>query len=386
MNPAASTRSYYPALDGLRGIAIILVLCCHNLNFLPYFEIGWVGVDLFFVLSGFLITDILLKAKANKNFLPNFYLRRILRIFPLYYTVLLLFFILAPLFRDLQVQFNYYYDQQAMSFLHMQNWLYIFNIKPDDTLLMGHFWSLSVEEQFYLLWPFVIFAVKNKRRLCIIACVILAACIISRFASWIYFGNGYTNFYFQYMTRMDGLSIGSLIAIWRINGFGYAKKKIIRLSVSIFSVHLILLILAKTILTGFPHFRLLGYTSIAVIFGIVILFAAEKRNDYSKLVLESRVLRYVGKISYGLYVFHWPVLALSKIYLLNILIDNGLGYNTAYISVSILALIIAAFLSVFSYHLFEKRILVLKDIITTDGFFTKLKRKLLLLLRPVSAR
>ncbi|MEI9808490.1 MAG: acyltransferase [Bacteroidota bacterium] len=86
-------RSYYPALDGLRGIAIILVLCCHNFNFLPHFELGWIGVDLFFVLSGFLITDILLRTKETKNFLQNFYIRRILRIFPLYYGALLLFFL-----------------------------------------------------------------------------------------------------------------------------------------------------------------------------------------------------------------------------------------------------------------------------------------------------
>ena len=76
-------------------IAILLVICCHNLNFLPYFKLGWVGVDLFFVLSGFLITDILLVTKGSKNFLQNFYIRRILKIFPLYYGILLLFFVIA---------------------------------------------------------------------------------------------------------------------------------------------------------------------------------------------------------------------------------------------------------------------------------------------------
>src|SRR5512144_2577839 len=96
MKPTTSTRSYYPALDGLRGIAIILVICCHNFDFIPYLRFGWIGVDLFFVLSGFLITDILLQTRDDKNYLQNFYLRRILRIFPLYYGVLLLFFALAP--------------------------------------------------------------------------------------------------------------------------------------------------------------------------------------------------------------------------------------------------------------------------------------------------
>src|SRR5258706_12080710 len=147
MNPTTFTRSYYPALDGLRGIAILLVIACHNFNFLPWFEFGWIGVDLFFVLSGFLITDILLSTKASKNFLQNFYIRRILRIFPLYYGVLLLFFILAPAFRNLDVQYDYYHSYQAMSWFHLQNSLYIFHQKPSDFFLLNHFCSLSLEAQ-----------------------------------------------------------------------------------------------------------------------------------------------------------------------------------------------------------------------------------------------
>jgi len=97
MKATTVIRSYYPALDGLRGFAILGVLLQHNFSFLPVPKFGWVGVDLFFVLSGFLITDILLKTKEQKNFLSNFYTRRVLRIFPLYYGSLILFFSLAPL-------------------------------------------------------------------------------------------------------------------------------------------------------------------------------------------------------------------------------------------------------------------------------------------------
>src|SRR6476646_2808690 len=125
MKAATLTRSYYPALDGLRGFAILGVLLQHNFSFLPVPKFGWVGVDLFFVLSGFLITDILLRTKENKNFLQNFYIRRILRIFPLYYGVLLLFFLIAPAFQHLHLQYNYYHKSQSMSWLHLQNWIYI---------------------------------------------------------------------------------------------------------------------------------------------------------------------------------------------------------------------------------------------------------------------
>lgn len=386
MNLTTLNRSYYPALDGLRGVAIILVLCCHNFNFIPYFELGWVGVDLFFVLSGFLITDILLKTKESKNFLQNFYIRRILRIFPLYYGALLLFFLLAPFFQYLGVQYSYYQDHQVMSWLHMQNWLYIFNQKPNDFLLLNHFWSLSIEEQFYLVWPFVILTVKNTRRLTQFACGILALCILIRFSSWLYFGNGYTNFYLQYMTRMDGLCIGSLIAIWRCSSYEQTRKKLLRLGSILLGIHLSVMVLAKTVFTGLPHFQFFGYSSIAVVFGIIIFFAIEKRNAVSKLLLENSSLQYIGKISYGLYVYHWPVLILLKLYVLDKLVGIGYSYTAGYIAVSLAGLVIAFLLSIASYHLFEKKMLALKDVITADGFFSRTRKKFLLLFRPASAR
>ena len=98
MNSSAPSRQYYPALDGLRGIAIIMVVIFHNFNFTNYFFFGWLGVDLFFVLSGLLITEILIKTSGKPGFLRNFYLRRILRIFPLYYLILIICIIILPLF------------------------------------------------------------------------------------------------------------------------------------------------------------------------------------------------------------------------------------------------------------------------------------------------
>jgi peptidoglycan/LPS O-acetylase OafA/YrhL len=273
-----------------------------------------------------------------------------------------------------------------MSWLHIQNWLYIIHQKPNDPLLLNHFWSLSVEEQFYLVWPFVILAVKNTRRLSQVACLILITCILSRFSSWLSFGDGYTNFSFQYMTRLDGLCIGSLIAIWRFGSYEQTKKKVIRLGLSVFSIHLVLFILARTVFTSLPHFRFLGYTSIATIFGIIVFFAIEKRNVYSKFLLENSVLRYFGKISYGLYVFHWPVLILFKIYFLSWVINNGFSYNAGYKVVSLTALAVAVLVSIASYHLFEKKMLTLKDIITEEGFFTRAWKKLQLLFSPSSAK
>jgi len=153
---------------------------------------------------------------------------------------------------------------------------------------------------------------KSTRRLGEIVYLVLITCILCRLSSWFSFGNGYTNFYFQYMTRLDGLCIGSLIAIWRFSSYGQAKKKIIRLGLIVLSLQLILFLLSRTLLTNLPHFRFLGYTTIAAIFGIILFFAIEKRNVYSKFLLENSLIQYIGKISYGLYVYHWPVLILFK--------------------------------------------------------------------------
>ena len=126
MTATSQHRPYYPALDGLRGIAILLVVFYHNFGFINYFFFGWLGVDLFFVLSGFLITDILLKSSGRPGFLKNFYVRRVLRIFPLYYLTLFIFFILIPLLDLGVVGFEYYLNNQIWFWTYLQNWLFIF--------------------------------------------------------------------------------------------------------------------------------------------------------------------------------------------------------------------------------------------------------------------
>ena len=253
-------------------------------------------------------------------------------------------------------------------------------------MLFGHFWSLSVEEQFYVLWPFLILLCRNLQRLKIIIYVILIIGIGARFGTWLYWGGNYTGFSFQYMTRFDGLCMGSLIAIWKFSNTGNLAKKFLFFLLTVVSIHGCLFILSRTLFIGLPHFILLGYTGIAAIFGLIVLSATSKTLNIGKSILENKVLRYFGKISYGLYVFHWPVFILLRFSFQQTLLKNGMSLTMAQLTIAVATLISATLISVLSYNVFERRILTLKDAMTENGYFTRLRQKLQLLTRPASVK
>ena len=165
-NPApahsVSLPARLPTLDGLRAIAVLLVVP-HNLNliatygspdlFVAAVHRGWIGVQLFFVLSGFLITGILLDARDAPDYYRSFFVRRVLRIFPLYYATLLVLFVLLPAFGLLPSSFRRDPMVELSYWAYFSNWYGPFHQGPEA---VSHFWSLAIEEQFYLLWPFAI--------------------------------------------------------------------------------------------------------------------------------------------------------------------------------------------------------------------------------------
>jgi len=184
----AESSRHYPALDGLRGIAILAVFCYHfgggskSSNWLIQIwsgiaDTGWMGVDLFFVLSGFLITGILYDTAHKPNRVKNFYARRSLRIFPLYYGVLLLFLLLTP---TLQLHWK---PGHLLYFFYLSNMMPLFTpglASPGPKMMVGHFWSLAVEEQFYLVWPFIVWYVRDRRKLLQVSIAIMVAALIFR--------------------------------------------------------------------------------------------------------------------------------------------------------------------------------------------------------------
>ena len=156
------TISYVPGkyvkeFDGWRGVGIIFVILAH---YIPRYFIGsWVFMEMFFVMSGFLITNILIDAKKKPGYYKKFMARRIVRVFPLYYLCLFIVFFLLP---DSFFDLSYYRQHEAWYWLYGTNWLISLDgWSPTKTL--DHFWSLAIEEQFYILWPLFVWIFNQKQ-------------------------------------------------------------------------------------------------------------------------------------------------------------------------------------------------------------------------------
>lgn len=360
MTAANSIRQHYPALDGLRGVAILLVVFLHNFNFMNYFFFGWLGVDLFFVLSGFLITDILLNSLDKPHFLRNFYIRRVLRIFPLFYLTLIICLLILPNIKSIHLDASYYTDNQFWLWTYLQNWLFVFKEPHGDKILL-HTWSLAVEEQFYLVWPVTILLIRKPKILLTIAILTLLFIVVARYMVWIYQVEDLAYSSLYTFTRIDGLCIGSIVALlMRINP-GFLKK-----------YTLIIVLLMAVVNFGFyfinnqqsftlPYLAFAGYTTFAVLFGILVYEAVSGESTVIQFLFNNGLLKFFGKISYGLYVYHWPVYILLFSFFREFIIRNiNTSYRFAETGSGIIVTVLAVILSLISYKYFENPFLKLK--------------------------
>src|SRR5260221_2790867 len=360
MSLQENNKKYYPALDGLRGIAIIFVLLYHSFNFTDRFFFGWLGVDLFFVLSGFLITTILLKSKDDPRYFRNFYARRTLRIFPLYYLILIIFLVILPFLNFYQARMEYYNNYQLWFWFYIQNWLLSFHSPPLSNNVLTHLWSLAVEEQCYLVWPFIMFLIHKTKSMFVFMLALLVAVVIARGIIWSYHISdlNYTAFYT--FTRVDGICIGSLIALLlKINPVFLKKKMtIIVIILACFNFLFYFLNEPYGIL---PYLALCGYTTFAILFGLLVIELVTNNKPLTAL-FSFRPLIFLGKLSYGLYIFHWPVYAmLAPVISEYIRTHSGLSNTTGLMVTSLLTTIIAILISIFSYYNFEMKFLKLKN-------------------------
>lgn len=294
-----------PELDGLRALAVIAVVGFH-LN-LTGFGMGWLGVNLFFVISGFLITGILLDSKASPHYLYNFYMRRTLRIFPIYFALLSIV-LSVSLIRQWNIgDFLYYLTYTQNFLLALSEW------KPEFPTMLNHTWTLAVEEQFYLIWPLIIFKVSAVRLRIIVLTLFIIALAVR-----IYFLNivpGSSLFFTVLPVQMDALAAGAGAAlIVRSTASDLYIKKYALLCLLLASLFAVFLVTHNgydsywnpKIWTIKPSNVLLF--SLFSIFSAALLLVIVVGAPPVSAVLNMKWLRHIGKISYGIYLYHYPVL------------------------------------------------------------------------------
>jgi len=317
-------RAFYPALDGLRAIAFLLVFLQHYAA-IPW---GWTGVDFFFVLSGFLISGILFDTRNDPHRVRNFYLRRTLRIFPLYYGVMILILLLYPVFRwDIDWKWlawpgylgNYLrflgpsvlVDGSPLQQLADFQTNATHPANTDVILYLGHFWSLCVEEQFYLLWPCLVFWIRDRRTLLWLCALTLPLCVALRIVAQHHLPAWMLDEEILYRAtpfRLDALLLGGLIALLLRGPLSAHILRYARLlSPLVFAViiyWIYLVYAAQFAPVYYPTWKFTtGLTFIDLLAALVILIAIQPGSlIYRALAL--RPLRWLGRISYGAYIFH----------------------------------------------------------------------------------
>jgi len=396
--PTAIAGRKFQSLDGLRAMAIILVFFCHMQSHIPavnlattrvnqYLGIGWIGVDLFFVLSGFLITGILLDTREASNYFTGFYTRRILRIFPLYYLVLT-----AVIVAEIQLDNSEVTaalplpEDRWLYFSYLTNWIVLWKDHwgPHYTNYLAHFWSLAVEEQFYLVWPFIVWLVR-PRTLPWIAGALAALAAIIRLA-WVAHSGGQVAIALATISRLDALFIGALCAfLFRDTGRLLRVRKYLPWIASVgigsfllaFSGILFFPQAAALVLyNSFPGAHTLdeaitlfaecgGYTLLALGFGALVLLAAhtEAESTWMQKFLKSRLLAPIGTYSYGIYVFHVPIIGAASIFVYPKIVRGINSAGEALFNEGAYIVVLAAVtfsISALSYEFFEKKILRFK--------------------------
>lgn len=366
----ANSADRVPELDGLRGIAIFLVLIWHyaviQIRAEPYsiahylqrgLSLTWSGVDLFFVLSGFLIGGILLDNRDTSNYFKVFYIRRVCRIFPLYFLCLSLFFCLTYVLPDLArtSPFNWLFEKP------MPVWSYLtftqnFAMVQESTFgpnWLGVTWSLAVEEQFYLVLPLIIYFVPTRRLHYVLIFVILLAPGLRTLLFYYHPRPSFPTFVLM-PCRADALLLGVLCA------YTTRQENLIRFLrghlalIYVFCTVLLLgvaTLIVKSQSVGSLAMSSYGYTILACLYACVLLIAVIEKRGLVSAIARVKAFRKLGIIAFGVYMWHQAISGLTHALFLKQVPQmlNGLEC-----SVTILGLLITLIIGYVSWSFIEK--------------------------------
>lgn len=364
--------SRVPDLDGVRGIAIWMVLLLHivygfpnspgALDFVPapillVVSHGWLGVNLFFMLSGFLITGILLGSRERPHYFRNFYIRRVLRIMPLYFACVIVW----------SIFYRGYGPYFLLSSVFGANMRWPLHIRVPHG--PGILWSLAIEEHFYLMWPLIVFLLK-RRTLAIVAGVIFLGSPLVR---GIFAARGVAQVFIYEGTwfQLDGLAAGAMMAIWARSAYA-SKRSSIRIACTLVA-SLVLLTLA-----GRPFGLLEGFTNVSIAlrptqaylgFGALFVLAVAYRGTALTTPLRWRFLQLSGVLSYCLYLIHLSVGDAYE-YLLdrfNVLVWYYVGPSGAVFVRAAVMIGVSFAIALLSRKYLEQPFLSLKDRFTEAG-------------------
>ena len=366
------TKFYIPSLDGLRGLAVTSVFLFHFgrlANVKVDFEVGWVGVQLFFVLSGYLITRILLEQKNQplSGYLTNFYWRRSLRIFPLYFgylTILTCLYITFHLPESFSSVAGYLFSY-TFNFSVLSSGLHI-------NRMFTHLWSLCVEEQFYLVWPFIVYFLSTRQLKHLMVTLLI---VIPLFRLALYLTLSYkisdpetlgTSIYWLSPSQFDAFAIGGVV--------NFFPTTIMRLKSRAWLYILLLIIVSAGAFNFVTQSRNASFTSLGFeihaidhfdfiwVYSLLnLLFAATIwfLLQYGSSILSARPMVFIGKISYGIYVLHFPIMGLMSKTLQRFDLPDVLAFFI-YAALTLMA-------AWASFEFYEKRFLKLKDNLSSLG-------------------
>ncbi len=341
--------NYRPDIDGLRAVAVLSVVCFHA--FSTVFPSGFIGVDIFFVISGYLISSIILKGLNENNFsFIDFYSRRIKRIFPALITVLLTCFVLGwfVLLPDELKQLGKHIAAGAgfgSNFVLLNESGYFDNLSDAKPLL--HLWSLGIEEQFYMAWPLLLWMAWKKR--ISIFTIIFGLLLLSFLLNVSMIHKHAISVFYMPQTRVWELLAGALLAYTQINKSFFTGKFSAISPHTLSSLGLVLIVSAYFFLSKDKRFP--GWWALLPTLGATFMISAGQQAWFNRTVLSNRVMVWIGLISFPLYLWHWPLLAFARI----------VQSETPSIDIRLAAIALSVFLAWLTYVLIEKRVRHLKN-------------------------